>query len=317
MEPVVTRFRAYQLGCAGSSFSYFAGGHFTLIEARLNDRNKISLFAEMARCDVERIDCLHITSWDDDHCASSELLVLLRTLRPLRIECPGYEPSTDSGKACRKMICEYRDDARSSNRPITVEFITPQYIGGLQHAERLAFRNVFYHPQSIDGESSNNNSTVKFFRQGSFNVLSLGDVESDNISAYLRRQKFLCLEVDVMILAHHGADNGFTNKKLLERIEPRLAICSSNYDNQYDHPTDEIRELLHEQRIRLMTTKTGDVIVKSIGNHTGEFQAINLKADSTEISSSEKYFAKKARLLSFNDDTIRQLYTPKPSYRFI
>ena len=48
-----------------------------------------------------------------------------------------------------------------------------------------------------------------------------------------------------------------------------------------------------------------------------EFQAINLKADSTEISSSEKYFAKKARLLSFNDDTIRQLYTPKPSYRFI
>src|SRR4051794_40854023 len=95
-----------------------------------------------------------------------------------------------------------------------------------------------------------------------------------------------------MILAHHGADNGFTDKSFLERLAPKLAICSSNYGNHHGHPADEVRELLHEQGIRLMTTKTGDVIVKSTGDHTGAYRAINLIAGSTEISSSCDFSAK-------------------------
>src|SRR5262245_7004254 len=98
LQPIVTRFRTYQLGCAGSSFSYFADGRFTLIEARLNDTSARSVANEMAICGVETADCLHITSWDTDHCSPSELPVLLMTLRPAKIQCPGYEPSSDSGK---------------------------------------------------------------------------------------------------------------------------------------------------------------------------------------------------------------------------
>src|SRR5207245_2484665 len=98
MKSVITRFRAYQLGCAGSSFSYFANGRFTLIEARLNDTNKDSVIQEMALCGVEIAHCLHITSWDSDHCSPSELPLVLQTLLPEKIECPGYEPSSDGGK---------------------------------------------------------------------------------------------------------------------------------------------------------------------------------------------------------------------------
>ncbi len=61
-----------------------------------------------------------------------------------------------------------------------------------------------------------------------------------------------------------------------------------------------------------MKTKTGDVIVRSIGDHTGHFQAINLKASSTEISSTCSFVAKKKHLLSFNDDTLRNIYGGKP-----
>jgi competence protein ComEC len=315
LKPVITRFRAYQLGCAGSSFSYFADGRFTLIEARLNDTNAPSVVSEMAACGVETAHCLHITSWDSDHCSSSELPVLLETVRPAKIECPGYEPSSDGGKYCRRMIEGYRAQKRQSNRPVELQYITPEYIDGLGVAERLAFRNVFYNPHWLDQDCPNNNSTVKFFRQGSFNLWSLGDVESPDISARLRRSKYLGREVDVMILAHHGADNGFTNKRFLEQIEPQLAICSSNYDNQYEHPSEEIREVLHDQRIRLMTTKTGDVVVKSIGDHTGLFRATNLRAGSTEVSSQYDFKSKKATLLSYNADTIRQLYSHGPSYR--
>lgn len=315
MKATVTRFRAYQLDTDGSSFSYFADGHFTLIEARLNDTSAPSLAHEMAECGVETASCLHITSWDNDHCSASELEVLLQRTRPASIECPGYEPSSDSGKDCRKIIQAYQAKMQKSNRVVQLNFITPEYIRSLQTAEELAFRNVFYHPRFLDPDCVNNNSTVKLFRGGSFNLLSLGDVESHEISARLRRDKFLTREVDIMILAHHGADNGFTNKKFLNRIEPQLAICSSNYGNQYDHPSEEIRNLLYEHGIRLMTTKTGDVIVMSIGDHTRHFRAINLCGHSTEISSQYDFRSKKAKLLSYNEDTIRQLYSNRPGYR--
>jgi competence protein ComEC len=317
LKSIITRFRAYQLGCAGSSFSYFADEHFTVLEGRLTNVNKPSLIREMANCGVETGDTLHITSWDSDHCSATELTDLLLLTRPAKIEYPGYEPQSDSGEACLAIIEGYSERQRTSNRPTRFQAITPEYIDSLTQSEALAFRDVYYHPRWIDESCSNNNSTVKFFRRGCFNLLSLGDVESADISARLRRDKYLRRETDVMILAHHGADNGFTNKSFLERIEPSLAICSSDFDNQHDHPREEIRELLYEKSIRLMTTKTGDVIVKSIGDHTGKFRAINLKANSAEVSSHCEFEAKKKRLLSYNADTIRQLYTPRPSYRLI
>jgi competence protein ComEC len=55
-----------------------------------------------------------------------------------------------------------------------------------------------------------------------------------------------------------------------------------------------------------MSTKTGDVIVKSIGDHTGAYRAVNRKRNSKQISSSMDFRSKKSRILSFNEDTLRQ-----------
>ena len=245
-KSVVTRFRAYQLGSSGSSFSYYAGGHFTQLEGRLTELSRLSLVAEMKQCSVAVADLLHITSWDEDHCSANELGDLLDLIVPKKIECPGYEPQSDNGKKARRIIEAFRASRQSTNRAVKIQAVTPEYIDGLGNAEAVAFNDVFYNPRFIDPDCMNNNSTVKFFRGGSFNVLSLGDVENQNISAQLRRSPYLKRETDIMILAHHGADNGFTNKKFLERIDPKLAICSSDYGNQYEHPKEEIRNLLHE-----------------------------------------------------------------------
>ena len=166
------------------------------------------------RCGVETTDTLHITSWDADH-SSPAVVHLLVLTRPTTIECPGYEPHTDSGRECSKTVEAYKATQQRTNRPVTVQRITPAYINSLAHAGALAFQDVFYHPRSIDHDCPNDNSTIKFFRCGSFNVLSLGDVESLSISARLRRDRYLGRENDVMILAHHGADNGFTTKPFL------------------------------------------------------------------------------------------------------
>jgi len=115
-------------------------------------------------------------------------------------------------------------------------------------------------------EKSNDNSVVKFFRIGTFTVLSLGDCESALIRDRLMQEPILQTEVDVMILAHHGADNGFTTTEFLKTIKPSIVICSSNYKNKYDHPGKAIRDKLRQVGVPYFSTKTGDVIVQSVDN---------------------------------------------------
>lgn len=308
-KSIRTRFRAYQLGQAGSSFSYFAGDHFTLVEAVITDVNHSTISEELAICNKTKIDTLHITSWDQDHCSPSGLDWILTNLKPKRIEYPGYMPHTDCGETCMSAIQSYEKHCAKTGSSVKAQAIDPAYIAGLNSAAEFEYENIFYHPKQLQ-ENSNNNSTIKFFRSGSFTVLSLGDVEDPNIAAMLRRCKTLCRETDVMILAHHGADNGFTTKRLLEAVKPSIAICSSNYDNKFDHPRQEIRDLLHEQDIRLFTTKTGDVVVESTGTHRTSYQVTNWCAGSTKVSSVNSYKPRKAYWLSMNADTLRNVLNP-------
>jgi competence protein ComEC len=306
----LTRFRAYQLGNPGSSFSYFDGTTFTLIEARLTDLSQPRVKKEMEICGVRRIGCLHITSWDTDHCAEDELKEILDDYMPSKIELPGYAPQSDEAIRCRQLVREYKTKLKTQGVSATVQSIDPDYIKGLNTAEALGYRDVIYHPKYLS-EKSNDNSTVKLFRTGCFNFASLGDVENPMIGAYLRRCSLFASEVDVLILAHHGADNGLTTRKFLKAVKPTIAICSSNYDNQYDHPRPEIRALLHELKIDIYTTKTGDVAVQSTDLHTREYRVINLRADSTEISSTADFKSKKSEKLKNDLDTIRNVYGPR------
>jgi competence protein ComEC len=309
---VHTRFRAYQLGRAGSLFSYFAGGHFTLIEAieaMATDLSKPRILAELASCGKKSVDTLHITSWDEDHCNESGLNWVLANLMPAKIEFLGYQPHTDCSDACLEAIRRYQSQWIAKGHKVGIQSIDPPYIATLPTVLGPGYRDMVYHPRQLR-ESSNNNSAIKFFRRGSFNVLSLGDVEDPSIAAMVRRCKTLRREIDILILAHHGADSGFTTKSFLDELKPKAAVCSSNFDNQYDHPRQEIRDLLFEQGIRLFTTKTGDAVVRSLGSHRVDYQVTNLICDSTKVSSVYDYKARKAHWLAMNADTLRNVLRP-------
>lgn len=297
-----TRFRAYQLGNAGSSFSYFNGELFTLIEARYNETNEDSIKQELKLCNMTNISNLHITSWDRDHCSPSQLEKILAEFKPNKIEYPGYIPHSEAGKESLNIIKAYELRGKGSNKIISV---TPEYIDSLDKAENYGYKDTLHHPKFIDDESSNNNSTVKHFRSGSFNVLSLGDVECNNIASGLRRQRTINQETDIMILAHHGASNGFTTSAFVKTVRPTIAIASADYANKFKHPKQEIRDLLYKNDVKLFTTKNGDVVVFSTGSHTGHYKLVNLKAGSTEVSSEYDFIARKTSFLRNNTDTIR------------
>ncbi|WP_250473081.1 hypothetical protein [Caballeronia sp. GAFFF1] len=312
LKSVKTRFRAYQLGEAGSSYSYFADGHFTLIEARRTEAySHKTLTHELAICGKKTIDVLHITSWDIDHCNPGDLEWILQYLKPVKIEYPGYEPHTDSARKSLKLIRDYRRDASAVRQSVSVIKVDPGYIGSLGKSRNLGYQNILYHPKKIYENNSNNNSTVKLFRAGSFNVASLGDIEDGAIGAYLRACRIFCREVDILVLPHHGAPSKITTQKFLEQVRPTVAICTSNYDNQYSHPCQEIRDILYELDIPIFTTKTGDVVIESRGKlHNTKYHLTNLNANSQAVSSEYDFSAKKAKLLSQNADTLRNIYKP-------
>lgn len=279
-----TRFRAYQLGTRGSSFTYTVGNHITLIEARFNDTNKANVVEEIRRIGEGRIDCLHITSWDEDHCNYSELQEILRVLRPYRIEYPWYTPDTGNGLNSKSLIEKYVKD-----NSLTGVAVSPDYINALEVGKELKYNDILYNPTSMS-DKHNDNSLVKFFRHGKFTVLSLGDCEDPAIAKSIMGCKMASSEVDVMILAHHGADNGFTTKEFIEKINPKVAICSSNYDNQFEHPKPEIRTILYEAGVPIYTTKTGDVIIDCPkGNTARVFNFIG----NNEVLNSSKVFTTK------------------------
>lgn len=303
-KAVRTRFRAYKLGKAGALCSYFAGDHFTLIEAADSDISRPSLLQELGICGKDRIDTLHITSWDQDHCEENALEWILNRLQPTRIQTPGYAHDSQSARACQNLIARYQAKRRELGKTANVVAITPQYISSLGKAEKLGYQDILYHPKTIYAES-NNNSTVNFFRKGCFNVLSTGDIEHHNIGAYLRNCRTLKREIDVLLLPHHGGPVDLMTKKFLEELRPSLAVCTSNTANQHEHPAPSIRKMLCDLCIPLMTTKRGDVIIESTGSHLSRYQASDLLSDGKTPQENLVLMAKKFEVLSMNGDTIR------------
>lgn len=284
----LSRFRAYQLESAGSLFSYYKEGQFTLVEARLPKGGIEVLAEELAICGVDKINVLHITSWDTDHIRFIELTQILNLFRPDKIEVPSYEPESEEGKRNKRVLDGY-DDIHSQYVQ-NVRYYTQSWIAGLQNAPANGTSNIVW-PSKYEGDNKNDMSLIKFYRSNGFNVASFGDCESKEISDRLGRSSILCSEMDVMILAHHGANNGFTNEDFLGKTAPILTVCNSNYDNQYEHPKQEIRDMLHKLDIPVFTTKTGDVLIYQ---EAGSDEAFihNLISDNTK-ESSKYYFTPK------------------------
>lgn len=229
-----TRLRVYSLSTDGASLSLSVNDKFTLVEARYNDDNKGGIEYEMKKAGVTRIDVLHITSWDEDHCNAKELRTLLSVLKPKKVEYPSYLPHTDNGKESKKLIEDYTEG--------TMVSITPLMVNNCVR-NRLQGSDVFYNPivNNPDPERANDNSVAKIFREGSYQVLSLGDCEDETISKRLCDEEIVQKEVDILILAHHGSTNSVVTPKLLDDVKPSFVICPVDRDNRFEHPDQEVR----------------------------------------------------------------------------
>lgn len=297
-----TRFRAYQLKSKGSSFSYWNGSHFTLCEARYNNDNKNSIWHELKVCGKTSIDLLHITSWDADHCSSTELNNILKELKPKRIEYPGYPIDNKLQNQVDSLatIINYEASDPTSPKNIKVNKIDGEYISKLSEAIEWNYNDLLLNNKK-DYPQSNNNSTIRLFKSGSFSVLSLGDLELEEISKWLIRFSTIKTEVDVLIMAHHGSDNGFTTADFLDAVKPKVAFCLCDYGNQYEHPSKNVIQLLSNKKIGYYSTKQGDVIIESIGDHKTQYRVWDYISDGEKLREYPETYRTKRSSKAFLD----------------
>ena len=102
----------------------------------MTDISRRMLTNEMDLCGVQHADALHITSWDLNHCRSSQLPDLLALARPIMIETPGYTPDGDNARKSQEIIAAYIADRHQDNRPKLLTIVTPEYIGSLENDKR-------------------------------------------------------------------------------------------------------------------------------------------------------------------------------------
>lgn len=288
---------------AGSSFSYYDGSNFVLGEAKFSDDSLASIIEEMALCEVVQIDTLHITSWDLDHCTAYCLEYIMTQFKPRLIQYPGYIAESQNYIDCMKLIREYETVYVDNENTATCTAITPKYISLLGN-KLNEYRDILYHPKYFL-DKDNDNSTVKFFRKGMFNLLSVGDIEHENLAARVRRAKEIQKTTDVLILAHHGADCPTNSKSFFERVRPTIAICTSNRGNQHEHPRQVVCNRLRDLGIELVTTKDGDVLIESILTHRKYYTVkYYCKPDETWVVVGT-FEAKKFEILELNQDSYR------------
>jgi competence protein ComEC len=271
---IETKFRAFQLSSPGSLFSYYKSNDYTLIEARLPKDGIEILRGDLNYHGKDRIDTLHITSWDDDHCDWDSLTQIMNQFRPNRIEIPGYEPKSDTGKACKKLIMQYDDIHQRYINNVTI--YNKETINNLTKATAWGTATIVY-SSLFDVENSNDMSQIRLFRSLGFNVLSLGDCESLEITKKLMFNGCLLEnEVDIIILPHHGSENSMLTSEFLDFCKPILSVCSSNYDNEYSHPRQSVINLLTSKNVKSLTTKMGDIVViKKVNEDTKVYNYIS------------------------------------------
>ncbi|WP_212929079.1 DNA internalization-related competence protein ComEC/Rec2 [Oceanobacillus oncorhynchi] len=102
----------------------------------------------------------------------------------------------------------------------------------------------------IDTGNSNNNSIVLYTNFG-LKWLFTGDI-SKKIEEKIIHD-YPALQVDILKVAHHGSKTS-TGEAFIEAVQPRFALISAGRNNRYNHPNEEVLDILENNGIQAYRT---------------------------------------------------------------
>ena len=144
----------------------------------------------------------------------------------------------------------------SGARPIPMQQGTAIRVGMMQ-------LDTVWPKLNSEATNVNDDGVVMILKYAQFEALFTADVEnevSDILSEYPEIQNLNYIKVN-----HHGSRNGMS-QKLLNAVNPEVAVISSSSKNRYGHPHAEILKMLSNKSIKILRTdEIGDVVIKTDG----------------------------------------------------
>jgi len=201
---------------------------------------------QLARLGIRRLEALVLSHPQSDHIGGAP--ELLRKLEVGLVLDSGI-PSSDY----------YEREARREAAQRKIPF-RPAEAGQDLRLGALHLRILWPREGSSASGDANESAVVVLVSYGSTDVLLPSDAESP-VTLPLGIQPLELLEV-----AHHGsADDGLP--RLLERLQPQIAVISVGRDNDYGHPTPSMLAALAEDSglSVLRTDQDGRVVLESDG----------------------------------------------------
>jgi competence protein ComEC len=99
--------------------------------------------------------------------------------------------------------------------------------------------------------NKNDGSIVLTAFLGGMSWLFTGDLEKEGEEVLIK--KYPRLAVDVLKVAHHGS-NSSTTIPFLKVLQPKYALISAGYQNQFGHPHPDVITRLNEQKVNTFRT---------------------------------------------------------------
>ncbi len=127
-------------------------------------------------------------------------------------------------------------------------------------------------PLEINEEAENNNSLVLLAEGGGGSILLTGDMEFPEEDSLLRAG--VIPQSDVLKIGNHGEGDA-TSQLLAATVQPKLAVISTNTEEEPDTPDPRVIQLLNRQGIEYVITQdseSGVLITLKDGEITAEMK---------------------------------------------
>ena len=129
---------------------------------------------------------------------------------------------------------------------------TVQYLAGGDTLPLDGGKLTVLGPIEMNEELENNNSLVLLAEGGGGSILLTGDMEFPEEASLLNAG--VIPQVDVIKIGNHGEEDA-TSTMLITTAQPKVAVISTNSDDEPDTPHRRVLQLLKQQNVQVLLTQ--------------------------------------------------------------
>lgn len=140
-----------------------------------------------------------------------------------------------------------------------IKVLNKKKIPYYQNVEELSLnKNTLYFLKTKLYDNENDNSSVIYTNINNKKILLMGDAGVDVEDELIK--EYNITNIDILKVGHHGSKTS-SSKEFINYINPKISLISVGEDNKFNHPNQEVLEVLKNTKI-YRTDKEGTITIK-------------------------------------------------------